>query len=110
MKDIRTWPGDAMADYEGVERFSTAMLDKLAKKRGEGRGGWNREPEHEGCSLELLRQMFRDHLEKGDMVDIANFAMMIWNRENPEGKRLTQPSAPDSAAAGQQSGTEGKDK
>jgi len=28
--------------------------------------------------------MLADHVKKGDMVDIGNYAMMIWNRQRQE--------------------------
>ena len=65
-------------DQLGVDRFRLAMLEKLAIKRLEGRGGWH-DPEQ--CAVSDLHAMLLDHVEKGDMIDIANFAMMIWNRE-----------------------------
>ena len=97
-RDIRSIRNDAEADAVGVDRFRTAMSNKLAEKRADGRGGWNHEPYtvqpdrgdrvwRGGCSIAQLRKMLREHFENGngDMVDIANFAMMIWNRENPDG-------------------------
>jgi hypothetical protein len=94
--DVRKIVSDWGADDVGVERFAKAMSAKLAKKRDEGRGGWNREPytvqpdrgdrvERLGCTVAGLRKMLREHFESGDPVDIANFCMMIWNRENPNG-------------------------
>ena len=71
-----------LADTKGVERFAVAMTAKLAKKRAEGAGGWNRPHE---CSMERLQKLLAASVAKGDPVDIANFAMMIWNRENPCG-------------------------
>ena len=72
------------ADSVGVRRFTKAMKSKLAAKRAEGRGGWNRLPENGyGTSIARLRRMMLKHVEKGDPVDIANFCMMIWNRSNP---------------------------
>lgn len=82
MSDIRDIDAPD-CDYVGVQRFAAAMNDKLKKKRESGRGGWNDPTE---CPLSELRRMLRDHMEKGDMVDIANFSMMIWNRQNPKGK------------------------
>lgn len=73
---------DGMADAIGVTRFAEAMSEKLAQKSLEGRGGWNRPDQ---CSIEDLERMLREHIAKGDPVDIANFAMMIWNRRHPEG-------------------------
>jgi hypothetical protein len=68
------WPA---IDDVGVDAFANAMKRKLAQKRREGRSGWDRE---EQCSIESLEQLLRDHLAKGDPVDIGNFAMMIYNR------------------------------
>lgn len=73
---------DEEADHEGVERFRRAMLEKLKRKRAEGRRGWNLPAV---CSIGQLETMLREHVEKGDAVDVANLAMMIWNRRNPTG-------------------------
>lgn len=64
-------------DDIAVDRFAAAMKAKLAKKRGEGRGGWD---DPNACPLDRLQAMLADHVEKGDPVDVGNFAMMIWNR------------------------------
>jgi hypothetical protein len=64
-------------DDFAVERFAEAMKDKLARKRGEGRGGWD---DKDHCSNEFLSALLREHVEKGDPVDVANFAMMIHQR------------------------------
>jgi len=77
------------ADELGVERFAHAMRLKMAKKRRAGKHGWNlthgSSGEEWGCTLRELEKLLRDHLAKGDMVDVANFCMMIWNRRNPKG-------------------------
>jgi hypothetical protein len=65
-------------DDAAVDRFAAAMKAKLAKKREEGRGGWN-DPAQ--CSVEDLARMLVEHLPKGDPVDVANFAMMLFCRE-----------------------------
>lgn len=67
------------ADANGLFNFRLAMEQKLMQKRVDGRGGWH-DPEQ--CSVDYLRQLLVEHVDKGDMVDVANFAMMIWNREN----------------------------
>ncbi len=87
------------ADKAGVERFTKAMRDKMTAKRAEGRGGWHRnrsvyasesDPETWGCDPSSLRRMLSNHIKKGltgsNLVDIANFAMMLWNREHQTGK------------------------
>ena len=84
LNDIRTINNYDNADVIGLERFTAAMRVKLAKKRLEGRGGWNLPSE---CDMEDLHEMLLHHVQKGDPVDIANFCMMIWNRRNP----LPQP-------------------
>jgi hypothetical protein len=60
-------------DY-AVDCFARMMKEKLAKKRAEGRGGWN-DPTQ--CSVEYLNTLLLDHVEKGDPVDVANFCMML---------------------------------
>lgn len=64
-------------DDLAVDRFAAAMKEKLAKKRAEGRGGWENKDE---CSNELLTILLRHHVDKGDPVDVGNFAMMIHQR------------------------------
>lgn len=69
-------------DTIGVDRFSEAMKRKLAKKRAEGRHGWDNP---DVCSERYLVQLFFDELltddSRGpDPVDLANFLMMIWGR------------------------------
>lgn len=61
----------ATDDDVAVQVFANAMCRKLAKKRAEGRGGWQQ------CEPEVLAGMMLDHIVKGDPVDIANFAMFL---------------------------------
>ena len=74
--------GSGMADTVGVIRFAKEMEIKLGVKRAQGRGGWN-DPDE--CSITALERMLSEHIAKGDPVDIANFAMMIWNRQHADG-------------------------
>lgn len=64
-------------DDLAVSRFAAAMREKLAKKRDEGRGGWEDKAQ---SSNEYLSRLLREHVEKGDPVDVANLAMMIHQR------------------------------
>ncbi len=64
-------------DDLAVDRFFVAMKAKLAKKRAEGRGGWERKDE---CSAEDLSYMLVQHLWKGDPLDVGNLAMMLHQR------------------------------
>lgn len=64
-------------DDEAVDRFAAKMKAKLARKRAEGRGGWD---DKRYCSQELLSVLLRAHVAKGDPVDVANLAMMLHQR------------------------------
>lgn len=60
-------------DNAAVDRFTSAMKEKLAQAREKGRSGW------ETCPPEYLSRLLREHIEKGDPRDVANFSMMLWN-------------------------------
>lgn len=75
------------ADDLAVDRFAIAMKAKLAKKRAEGRGGWDRKDE---CTAEFLSALLRDHVNKGDPLDVGNLAMMLHQRS----ERITPASPP----------------
>jgi hypothetical protein len=60
-----------------IEAFGREMRNKLFDKVDEGFVGW---ADSTCISVDGLRDKLMVHLEKGDMVDVANFAMMIWNR------------------------------
>lgn len=63
--------GDQHPDDAAVDRFATAMKAKLAKKRADGRGGW------QTASEAHLSALLHEHVAKGDPVDVANLAMML---------------------------------
>ena len=67
----------AHPDDLAVDRFAVAMKAKLAQKRAQGRGGWDRKDE---CSSEFLSRLLREHVEKGDPLDVGNLAMMLHQR------------------------------
>jgi len=69
---------DQRIDLTGVSNIAQAMRAKLQQKRLEGYSGWH-DPGQ--CTVKRLKLMLRSHLRSGDMVDVANFAMMIYNRE-----------------------------
>lgn len=62
---------DFKSDDNAVEIFAKLMAHKMAKSAAKGRSGW------QDCSQEDLSRMLRDHVEKGDPVDVANFCMML---------------------------------
>lgn len=59
----------AHADDTAVEMFAAVMKSTLAKQRGKGRGGWEYKKQVTGAQLS---KMLREHVEKGDPVDVAN--------------------------------------
>lgn len=84
-----THPDDA-----AVDRFAAAMKQKLAQAREKGRGGWQQ------CDPVELSIMLREHVEKGDPRDVANFCMFLWHHgvpisdaALPYGKRAAQQQA-----------------
>lgn len=68
---------EAHADDLAVDRFAAAMKAKLAEKRAQGYGGWDNPDD---CTVEWLSELLRKHVDKGDPVDVGNFAMMIQQR------------------------------
>lgn len=61
-------------DDEAVDRFSLAMHARMAECRARGKAGW------EECVTDSLWTLLRESVEKGDTVDVGNYAMMIFNR------------------------------
>ena len=60
-----------------IDQFAYAMKRKMSEAGRKGRSGWHRKDE---CSAEDLSRMLREHVEKGDPVDVANFCMMLHQR------------------------------
>lgn len=73
---------DFMADALGCSALYEAMREKLREKREEGRGGWHRPDD---TPIQDLYTQLHEHFDKGDMIDVANLAMMVWNRERRDG-------------------------
>lgn len=82
-RDIHPAPAKHL-DSVAVNRFAGEMAAKMEQARAKGRGGW------ETCPPDVLSRMLREHVEKGDPRDVANFCMMLWH--------LGQPIAPAPAA------------
>jgi len=57
--------------------FALQMLDKLNMKQSRGWHGWGDKTLKGQFKKDLLK-----HVEKGDWVDVANYAMFLWNLEN----------------------------
>ena len=60
-------------DDIAIEKFCKAMSEKMKKSRQKGRSGWQE------CDPDIFSAMLREHIEKGDPLDVANFCMMLWN-------------------------------
>ncbi|AEK63203.1 hypothetical protein [Collimonas fungivorans] len=71
--DIQT----TLLDEHAVDIFSKAMKKKLQFKREQGFGGWN---DITKCSGDRLAELLLAAVAKGDPVDVANFAMMLFCR------------------------------
>ena len=68
---VREWPKEISDDDIAVDGFAAVMKAKMAASRGKGRFGW------QTASSAHLTYLLVEHLEKGDPVDVANFAMML---------------------------------
>ena len=64
---------DNEADRLLTEVIRCDMSDKLYDKREEGKGGWHTTE----CSNDYLMDQLKEHINKGDMIDVINFAGMI---------------------------------
>lgn len=72
-RELSNWRAHKAAelDNHAVDQLSNLMKQKLAKKREQGYNGWpNCDPNH-------LSRLLRDHVEKGDPVDVANFCAFL---------------------------------
>lgn len=74
-------------DDDAVDYFAAALKEKLAQARAKGRSGW-----HE-CDPTALSAMLREHVEKGDPRDVANFCMFLWSLGQPI-SAAPQPAEP----------------
>lgn len=70
-------------DQAAHKRFSKECGDKLAGAAAKGRGGWHLPDEVSG---DELAKMLVEHLKKGDMRDVANFAMFLHERREEAAK------------------------
>lgn len=68
-----------------LESFRAALSQKLFEARAKGRSGW------ETCAPQILSDMLRDHVEKGDPRDVANFCMFLFSLGSPILPRQHKP-------------------
>jgi hypothetical protein len=64
------------ADDIVLKNFFSAMESKLSKNRDKGRHGWY----ESNVTIEQLSDMLREHVVKGDPIDVAILAMFIWGK------------------------------
>jgi len=64
-------------DDTEVNAFAMAMKAKLKTSREKGRSGW------QSATPEYLTTLLLQHVEKGDVIDIANFCMMLYQIGTP---------------------------
>jgi len=77
--------------YNAIDRFSQAMKDRMVQKHKQGFRGWDCGAFHNfDVPVRLLTNaahvVVRGHeVQHKVLVDIANFAMMLWLRLNQRG-------------------------
>jgi len=69
---------DEFMDNELTNSVKKAMEEKLELARQKGRGGWW----STDCDTDYLRQILKEHIDKGDMRDVMNLSAMIFYRES----------------------------
>lgn len=67
---------------EMVGAFSQEMRDKILKYLMKGRKGWENP---EMCPNSRIYVSLRKALAEQDYVSVANYAMLLWNREQQGG-------------------------
>lgn len=67
-----------LTDANGVMNLAIAMTARLTEKRRQGFSGWE-DPDQ--CDTTDLAWRMLDSLRGGRLVDAANFAMMLHNRQ-----------------------------
>lgn len=68
---------ETLRDDAAIDAFALDLKVKMARNRAKGRGGWHDNAE---CSADALSQMLREHIDKGDPLDVAIISMMLHHR------------------------------
>lgn len=69
-------------DEMAVNRFCVAMKNRMAVARSKGRNYWEQK---DLCSTEVLADGLLKNVVSGDFLDVAVYAMMLYERgESPE--------------------------
>lgn len=77
-------------DDAAVEKLAVMMKQKLAEKRAQGRSGWDTD-----CTQQRLSDLLRQHVEKGDVLDVANFCAFLFARGERVSAAQAQEDVPD---------------
>ena len=77
-------------DDAAVEKLAESMKQKLAEKRAQGRSGWDTD-----CTQQRLSDLLRQHVEKGDVLDVANFCAFLFARGESVSAAQAQEDVPD---------------
>lgn len=64
-------------DDQAIDIFARGMKDKMEQCRDRGKYGWDNP---NLCSEEHLLDLLIASVKKGDLIDIANYSMMLYNR------------------------------
>lgn len=85
---------EAHRDERCIEYLANLMREKMKFSREvKGRSGWQDMP------ADVLSAMLREHVEKGDPVDVANFCMMLAAKRAPISARTDAEAAKSRHAA-----------
>lgn len=74
-------PREYHFDDATIDLFAQAMKDKMALQRSKGYAGWD---DPKLCSTAWLQEGLAFSIEKGDPVDIGNYAMMLFYRSQTD--------------------------
>lgn len=68
---------EQMKLYRCVDDFAADMKRKLHDKYIAGKSGWD-DP---AWTIDDVLGQLKVHIDKGDPVDVANYAMFVWYKE-----------------------------
>ena len=69
-------PASVHPDDDAVDRFAARMKRKLERSRAKGRSGW----QDPSWTADQISVALREHVEKGDPTDVANYCMFLMAR------------------------------
>jgi hypothetical protein len=81
------------SDAKAIDGFAVAMKEKMAHCSMKGRAFWQQ------TRPEVISMLLRQAVEKGDPVDVADYAMMLWHMGAPINSPVVTVSTALSAVA-----------